>query len=88
MSKLRKNMIARQLVCDEAQAGLYVQPENAEALAGAISMLADDPAQRARMGLNGRTWVLAHATRELLASTYLELLERLVAAAVSRPMSS
>ncbi len=70
--------IARQLVCDEAQAGLYAPPENAEAIACAITTLADDPEERARMGRNGRNWVLAHATRDSLASTYLDVLDQLV----------
>jgi glycosyltransferase involved in cell wall biosynthesis len=70
--------IARQLVCDEARAGLYAQPENAEAIAQAITALADDQARRVQMGINGRSWVLANATRESMASAYLEVLARLV----------
>jgi glycosyltransferase involved in cell wall biosynthesis len=70
--------IARRLVCDEARAGLYAAPENAAAIADAISTLADDPLQRSRLGMSGRAWVLEHATRESRASAYLDVLGQLV----------
>ena len=53
--------IARQLVCEDAEAGLYVTPEDGPALAAAILRLRDDPAlasrfgrQRPRLGLEER----------------------------------
>lgn len=70
--------VARELVCDQAQAGVFAEPENPEAIAKAILQLADDPAGRERMGRNGRAWVLANATREGLARKYLAILEELV----------
>jgi glycosyltransferase involved in cell wall biosynthesis len=78
--------VARALMCDEAHAGVYVQPENAEALAAAISALADDEGERARLGHNGRTWVTANATRESLAHRYASHLER-VSQITRRPSS-
>jgi hypothetical protein len=42
--------------------------------------MADDPAECARMGMNGRNWVLANASRSALATRYLTAIESLVAA--------
>ena len=71
--------VTRRLVCDEAQAGVFAEPENAASIAAAIRALADDPAGRAEMGRRGRQWVLANATRESLAKRYLAVMEALVA---------
>jgi glycosyltransferase involved in cell wall biosynthesis len=71
--------VARRLVCDEARAGVFAQPEDAASIAAAIRALADDPEGRAEMGRRGRAWVLANATRESLASRYLAIMEALVA---------
>ncbi len=73
--------VARKLVCDDAKAGVYVEPENPAALAAAIRQLADDPAGRAEMGRRGRQWVLDNVTREALAARYLAVMKDLVAAA-------
>ena len=71
--------VARDLVCDEARAGLFAEPENGDAIAGAILALSDMPAEaREAMGRRGREWVLANATRERLASRYLALMQDLV----------
>lgn len=70
--------VARKLVCDEAQAGVFVEPENPDALARAITDLADDPAGRRAMGQRGRQWVLENVTREALASRYLAVMQELV----------
>lgn len=69
---------ARNLVCDEAHAGVFAEPEHGEALAAAIVRLAADPEGRLRMGRAGRVWVLANATRESLAAKYLAVLQDLV----------
>ena len=68
---------ARDLVCQQARAGVFADPENPVALADRIRGLADDPDGRADMGRRGRAWVLAHATREALAVEYLEVMRRL-----------
>lgn len=70
--------VARKLVCDEAHAGVFAEPENPQAIAAAIVRLADDEVGRAAMGRAGRKWVLAHATREALAARYLAVMEEVV----------
>jgi glycosyltransferase involved in cell wall biosynthesis len=69
--------VARQLVCEEARAGVFVGPERPEELAQAIRRLADDPRGRAEMGRRGREWVVANAGREALANRYLGILAEL-----------
>jgi glycosyltransferase involved in cell wall biosynthesis len=70
--------VARKLVCDDARAGLFAEPENAVALADVIRKLADDPAGRAAMGRRGRAWVEANAGRDALADRYLTIMRELV----------
>jgi lipopolysaccharide/colanic/teichoic acid biosynthesis glycosyltransferase/UDP-N-acetylglucosamine:LPS N-acetylglucosamine transferase len=65
---------ARTLVCDEAKAGVFAEPENPKAIASAIRSLADYPGTRAEMAANGRRWVLANASRGALAERYLDVL--------------
>lgn len=72
--------VARRLVCDEANAGLFAEPEDAPAIARAIERLVDEPALGAVLGGNGRQWVVAHASRAVLAARYLEVLTGLVKA--------
>jgi glycosyltransferase involved in cell wall biosynthesis len=72
--------VVRQLVCDEARAGVFAEPENGEALAAAIRHLADNPAGGAEMGRRGRKWLLANATRESLAQRYLDVMMEVTAA--------
>jgi glycosyltransferase involved in cell wall biosynthesis len=70
--------VARDLVCEQASAGVFARPENPTDIAEAIRRLADDPAGRAEMGRRGREWVVANASRESLANRYLGILEELV----------
>lgn len=67
--------VARELVCDQAQAGYFVRPEDPRSIADGVVAMADDPDGRAAMGERGRAWVLANATRESLAARYLEILK-------------
>ena len=69
---------ARRLVCDEARAGVFATPEDPEAIAEAIRKLADDPQGRAEMGRRGRAWVVANASRESLATRYLEAMREVL----------
>jgi len=69
---------ARTLVCDEAKAGVFAEPENPKAIASAIRFLADHPDTRAAMAANGRRWVVANASRDALAGRYLDVLMDLV----------
>jgi glycosyltransferase involved in cell wall biosynthesis len=69
---------ARTLVCDQAKAGVFAEPENAKAIASAIRFLADHPDTRAEMAANGRRWALANAGRDALAARYLDVLSDLL----------
>ena len=59
--------IARQLVCEEARAGVFAEPENGTAIASAIRYLADNPVLCEEMGARGYEWVMANASRRTLA---------------------
>lgn len=71
--------VARSLVCDEARAGVFAEPENPDSIARAIVDLAGNPHARAEMGRRGREWVLANATREALAQRYLDVMREITA---------
>ena len=68
---------ARRIV-EEAEAGIYVEPENREALAQALINLANDVEKRQRMGLNGRKYIATHYSRERTARDYVTFLDSLV----------
>lgn len=63
-----------------ADCGLVVPPEDAAALAAAVGRLADDPREAARLGANGRRYVLEHFSREALCRRFLGLVEQAVRA--------
>jgi glycosyltransferase involved in cell wall biosynthesis len=69
--------VARTLVCEEAAAGRFVEPEDPVALARNIIELVDQPAEQERLGLNGLKWVRENAGREQLAARYLKILMEL-----------
>ncbi len=79
---------ARTLVCDQAKAGVFAEPENPQAIASAIRFLADHPETRAEMAANGRRWVLANASRDALAARYLDVLTGLVTASGFSPAAA
>ncbi len=57
----------------EAGCGLTIEPENADALAAAVQKLAAlPPADRARLGQNGREFILNCHTYPVLADRFLE----------------
>ncbi len=66
----------RELVID-GEVGLLVPPRNADALAGALARLLDDPALRHRLGTAARQRVVDHFTTERRISR-LEALYRKV----------
>lgn len=68
---------AREVV-ERAGAGIFVPPEDPEALALAVRELADDEPRRIRMGKAARQYVLAHFNRDILAKTYLDVLAGMV----------
>jgi len=65
---------ARQIV-EEAGAGVFVDPENSEALVKAICDLAGDPEHRRRMGVLGRQSIVNNFSREKTARDYITVLE-------------
>lgn len=69
--------VARHLVCEQARAGIFVPPEQPQALASAIEHLHSQPDECRAMGERGRDWVIRNAARSVLARRYLEILERL-----------
>jgi colanic acid biosynthesis glycosyl transferase WcaI len=67
---------ARRLL-DRAEAGIYIPPGDSEALAQAVTALSRAPLLRARLGENGRSFVVKHYARPQQAWEYLGLLEGL-----------
>lgn len=80
--------VARQLVCEQADAGRFAAPESPEALAAAILALADSAEERERLGQNGLRWVRANADREVLADKYLDVLSDLCGKPSTSPAHS
>ena len=58
-----------------SDAGLAVAPDNAYAFTSALATLIGDPARRAKMGANGRAWVLQAASPAAVAGTYERLFQ-------------
>ena len=65
-------------VLEQANAGIFVTPENPAALADAVIQLADDPALRESLGRNGRQHVLQYFSRQHTAKVYLDVLQDLL----------
>jgi colanic acid biosynthesis glycosyl transferase WcaI len=68
---------ARRLV-EEAGAGLFVPPENADALADAVVKLSQSPENLTKMGQSGRRYVMENYDRNALAQKYLTVLQDIV----------
>ena len=66
-------------VMEQANAGIFVTPEDSAALVDAILRLAADPALRESLGRNGRQYVLQHFSRQQTAEVYLDVLQDLLA---------
>ena len=67
---------ARKIV-EEARAGIFVEPENPQALAETLIQLAGQPELRESLGRNGRSYILQHFSRQSTATAYLGVLETL-----------
>jgi colanic acid biosynthesis glycosyl transferase WcaI len=65
-------------IMEEAQAGIFVEPENAADLMQAVTRLLADSELRETLGRNGRRHVLRHFSRKHTARAYLEVLEGLI----------
>jgi glycosyltransferase involved in cell wall biosynthesis len=68
---------AHQLI-EKAQAGVFIEPENPEALIKALIRLYHDADLRETLGHNGRQYILDHLSREQTAKVYTSVLEKLV----------
>jgi glycosyltransferase involved in cell wall biosynthesis len=66
-------------IVTDAKAGLLFEPENAGALAEAVTRLADNPELTKSLGDNARHAATERYDRRVLAARYLELLQRSVA---------
>jgi glycosyltransferase involved in cell wall biosynthesis len=64
---------ARQLL-ERANGGIYVQPENPEAMVEALRTLSDDPSLRQTFGENGSRYVFAHYDRSEIAKRFAAML--------------
>ena len=65
-------------VVEEAQAGIFVVPGDAQALADAIQYLAEHPQEGVEMGLRGRRQVEHNFNRPVLADQMAGIMERMV----------
>jgi glycosyltransferase involved in cell wall biosynthesis len=68
---------ARQIL-EQADTGIFIQPENPAHLAEAVMRLVVNPALGESLGRNGRQHVLRHFSRRHTASTYLDVLQNLL----------
>ncbi len=67
---------ARSLL-ESAEGGLYVEPEDASALAEAIVRLKQDASLREALGMSGRRYVVENLARDTKAGQYVEVLNAL-----------
>jgi len=65
--------VARKLV-EDANAGLYVEPEDSEAFAAAVLKMKADPEVCQTYGANGLSFVTRNFARDILAARYIDLL--------------
>lgn len=65
---------AREIV-EAAQAGVFIEPENPEALVRAVKQLFADRALGERLGRNGRSYITARLSRQKTAAIYSSLLQ-------------
>jgi colanic acid biosynthesis glycosyl transferase WcaI len=66
-------------IMDSANAGLCIEPENADDLLKAIIRLKEDKDLRVSLGINGSDYINGNASRSQTARAYLEILRQLLA---------
>lgn len=66
--------ISRKLV-EEAEAGLYVEPENPADFAEKLNWMMEHPEEGRKMGMNGFYYAKSHMHRSVLAEKYLDRLK-------------
>jgi putative colanic acid biosynthesis glycosyltransferase WcaI len=71
-------------ITDAAEAGIFVEPEDAKGLVEAIQGLAADPTLCKTLGANGRAYILRHFSRKETALDYLTILRDLLPQRVGR----
>jgi len=74
---LANNGEAKDLI-EEAEAGIWAEPENPLSLKEAILKLRDDPQLRKNLGENGREYVTKYLSRDVLIDEYERLFVKLV----------
>lgn len=62
-------------ILEDAQAGLFVVPEDPGSLSEAILNMQDDPIGRQRMGKNGRDYTVKHYSRKVLSEKLADILQ-------------
>lgn len=67
----------KNIVVNDAKAGLYAEPENIDDICDAILELFNSSEKRAEMGRNGRKFVEKYYSRIKLAEKYLEYLKKM-----------
>lgn len=67
---------AKELFIDQANAGVFYEPENGEALKEAVLKLYHDPALAHQLGCNGRRYVDAYFRRDKIAEAFWQELQR------------
>ena len=68
---------ARQIL-DEAQAGVFIEPEDPVALVQAIVRLYHDARSCEILGRNGRRFIVEHLSRQETANVYTRTLEKVI----------
>ena len=71
--------VARKLVVEDAQCGIFVEPENAEQIAEKIRFYWNSPRIAREHGENGYKYVCENYDRKKLAEKYNDLINKLVA---------
>lgn len=64
-------------ILEEANGGIYIEPEDVGALRESLQKFYEDPFLRKKLGDNGRSYILENFRRERKAHQYLNLLEEL-----------
>lgn len=75
-------------IIEAANAGIGIEPENAQELSAAVVKLCDNPNLVADLGKNGRAHVAQYFDRDVLARRFEDILKRLVEAEGSRGEST
>lgn len=79
---------ARDLVCQQAQAGVFATPENPADLAVKIRWMADNRDECLAMGKRGHDWAKVNASRDSIGASYLTVLSNLTKCSTQRDSSA